>query len=321
MKIIRLILFKHHLIRDPIFRDSEHYEIMKDALTFSGCLDAIGKFELWHITGTRTVMVDDTTIGRLMDFFHKFEPKLTNTASRLFQGKPNNSTSYIIKMRSDLQVVSAITNQNKKSLEYKKDKEAELEQRERKKYQGASRVLQQVKDIIGVAKLLCIDIEAFEFNQKEILEIGLTTYHRGDINTTHLVIEDYLRHHNGRHVADNRDHFLFGESRICSLDTALFITIQLINEADYLVGHSFLQDQEYLRPYIPTIMDADVFDTAGVSKCIIPSTNRTVGLKELMDICGIEYSRLHNGGNDAHFTMQTLIAMTKMQPYKMVQPE
>ena len=64
--------------------------------------------------------------------------------------------------------------------------------------------------------LVALDVEAFERNQKLILEIGLALFSlpARQFECRHLIIAENSGCRNGRFVADNRDHFLFGTSEV-----------------------------------------------------------------------------------------------------------
>ena len=58
----------------------------------------------------------------------------------------------------------------------------------------------------------------------------------------HLLVAENLARRNGRYVADERDHFVFGDSEVADLATAAAEVSAELSSADYLAGHAVAED-------------------------------------------------------------------------------
>ncbi|GAM89881.1 hypothetical protein ANO11243_079210 [Dothideomycetidae sp. 11243] len=190
---------------------------------------------------------------------------------------------------------------------------------------------------IGLATapvLLCIDLEAYELDQSQITEIGLSTLDTRDIlglspgtspaawlahmRTTHILIAEHRHLVNGRYVAGCPDKFLHGTSQAMSLAEAQRLVVAAFKapgvlrstrepeERDILlVGHGVRDDVRYLSSIGISDIPSRVIDT----QRLCSSKRRPVGLAKLLDALQMEYSWLHNAGNDAAFTLEALLRL------------
>lgn len=81
-----------------------------------------------------------------------------------------------------------------------------------------------------------------------------------------------------------------------------------------LVGHSFHDDEKILGrlgfKQWPPQGYAGTVDTQQLTKALIPERfNGLAGLSRLLEALGIPYAKLHNGANDAAFTLQAMLAL------------
>jgi len=134
------------------------------------------------------------------------------------------------------------------------------------------------------------------------------------INAQHFIIKDALHMHNGLWVPDNRDKFNFGTSNYVtkseckSLLCALFA--QLAESATIsLVGHSIAKDLHWLVDMGVTIpTNITQCDIAQVD-CANRQDSQRRKLSKMLAEYRIEYCSLHNGGNDAFYTLACAMKM------------
>lgn len=186
---------------------------------------------------------------------------------------------------------------------------------------------------------VCIDLEAFEFAQNKITEVGVSILDTrslldtdpgsdgsawlAKINTHHIIIDEHKKLVNKRFVHGCPDKFNFGQSQYIKLKdihktlTNLFAnpSPQTSLESDQgsrkliLVGHGLSNDTTFMKAlqFAPNakghvLQEIDTQKIAGSKK-------NTVGLSRMMRGLGIETSNLHNAGNDAAYTLQGLVLL------------
>ncbi|TKA59209.1 hypothetical protein B0A49_12609, partial [Cryomyces minteri] len=187
---------------------------------------------------------------------------------------------------------------------------------------------------------VAIDLEAYEFAQHKITEIGISTLDVGHlanipagadgsawlskIRTRHLLVEEYAKLVNRRYVKGCPDKFDFGISEWISLSSVartLSDAFRVPSDADsslhpetsrkyrdvILVGHGVSNDTNYLKsiafsPYACGTVVATL-DT----QHLVSTKQNSCGLKRLLHALGIEPEHLHNAGNDAAYTMQAML--------------
>ena len=154
----------------------------------------------------------------------------------------------------------------------------------------------------------------------------------------HFVIKENLACRNGRFVADNRDSFLFGTSEILPRSAAASLLASILERSDYLVGHDLRGDVEWLRSMgvavergrgsagggamgsVNLASKHRQIDTQHLAHAITGSSTG-LGLKRLLldhfePIAPVGWRdekllKLHNGGNDAAWTMALLLSLAK----------
>jgi hypothetical protein len=187
---------------------------------------------------------------------------------------------------------------------------------------------------------VCIDLEAYEFAQDKITEVGVSILDSrhvigndpgpdgmqwlSKITTRHMIIEEHKRLINKRFVHGCPDKFNFGKSEIVPLNRVHATLTHLFDNPSpgsvlatdrgprklILVGHGLSNDTAYLNKlkFAPhakgnIIQDVDTQKFAGTKK-------QTVSLSRLMAGLGIDPENLHNAGNDAAYTLQALLLIT-----------
>ncbi len=166
---------------------------------------------------------------------------------------------------------------------------------------------------------ISIDLEAFEMGKNVITELGIAIYdsrHQQhaifpDIRSYHFIIEENIKHMNGKYVPDNKHNFLNGPSIIVSSSKLKYIFQDILNAYRpssnndtnrkteiAFVGHDFKGDIQLLRILdieIPT--DVPIVDTLKVWKSI--SKKGKSNLDYVLRVLGIPHSFLHNAGKMA----------------------
>lgn len=200
-----------------------------------------------------------------------------------------------------------------------------------------SRILTSLLPTIFV----CVDIEAYEFNQQQITEIGVSTLNSQDllgqdpgsngkywaekIHSRHFRIKEYAHRRNRVHIESCPDDFNFGESEWISkkdapstmkscFTTPLSVSYdQLTPPTNYkfvLVAHNATSDITYLENigYNPAEDIFDIIDSSDLANANGREINQP-GLSTLLLRYGIAAKNLHNAGNDAHYTLRVMLAM------------
>ena len=168
------------------------------------------------------------------------------------------------------------------------------------------------------ALVLAFDLEVYEHDHSIILEIGYAMTRldnpEDDLQTFHYIIKENLGYSNGDCVPDNRAHFMFGTSRRMSLRKAAAKIQKHIDDADFLVAHSAAHDEEFLANCGVSVAAKRIFDTQVLAMALLPDGPPLYSLKRLLTDLEIPFDEdiLHNGGNDAYYTMEVFLALTEL---------
>lgn len=293
----------------------DHIAEIKDWLQYSSILDRLGYLEIVHVKNTKTIMLTEKFCLTLVNNLNKLpiDVVFKTPPRKLFQKSPQHTTHHAIKtmdtFKELMTVVSSFKRSHETSLEGKRKS---VEQRRASLIKAAKVRLDLVRTTIETgARCISIDVEAFEFSQNKLLEIGYSILQDGKIETKHLIILDNLKYKNKKFVPNNRDNFLFGTSRRVTLKHAIqILKADLEIEPYHLVGHSLLGDIKWLKDIGITVRNQLVsFDTSFVCLAVYKPNNRTASLAELCTFCDVETSFTHNAGNDAYFTIQALMKL------------
>ena len=193
---------------------------------------------------------------------------------------------------------------------------------------------------------ICVDLEAFEFAQHKITEVGIAIADTRDlaslppginsddwlsqIKSTHIRIAEYKHLVNKRFVHGCPDKFNFGRSDVVSLvdvgavleglftNTGPSITGNGLSQTAakrnvVLVGHDVGRDIGYLAKLNFTPSNhATIIKTLDTQRLSGSTKRSPVGLGKLLQALNIEASNLHNAGNDATYTLQALLKIAVM---------
>lgn len=190
---------------------------------------------------------------------------------------------------------------------------------------------------------ISIDVEAYEFVQKFITEIGISILDTAGLTSTlpgsngnnwaakiqpsHLRIREHGKRINRVHVLGCPDKFNFGQSEwiyereIVPELESLFGQLYS-NRRVVLVGHDIAGDIKYLKglgfDVIPMV--ADCIDTSDLWKAA-HRDGRQSALSTILLQQVIPAKYLHNAGNDAYYTLHAMIAIALVTSLTKKTPE
>ncbi|GMM32503.1 hypothetical protein DAMA08_052480 [Martiniozyma asiatica (nom. inval.)] len=163
--------------------------------------------------------------------------------------------------------------------------------------------------------LISIDNEFFEFDTTKVTEIGISIYNPTyqkyslfpHIINFHFIVEDYLPLRNGNYVPDNKMANITGESYIINLKDipkALNYIFESLGNNKILVGHNVKGDIESFKFVNWTIPPIKVMDTMSLWTSLF---GKNISIKSrlsfILEKLGIPSAYLHNGVNDAYYTL------------------
>ena len=180
---------------------------------------------------------------------------------------------------------------------------------------------------------ICVDLEAYEFAQDKITEIGIAsvdtrklavlppgagaTAWLSQIECQHIRIDEYKHLINKRFIHGCPDKFNFGQSYLVPLEAVAQVLGGIFagrdreqNEARnvVLVGHDIGRDIDYLaRLNFNPSYHAKIVDKLDTQRLGVSTKKAPVGLAKLLHALDIEAHNLHNAGNDAAYTLQALL--------------
>lgn len=197
-------------------------------------------------------------------------------------------------------------------------------------YHSLKQAVRNIADPLNI--LISLDIEAFEFCNNKVTEIGISIYDPGHeihstvphLRTIHLLPKENLKLRNKKYVGDNKDNFLCGGSIILPLDQCttfleLLFHHYLVHKREQgfstvFVGHDIRGDLSWLRSQIGVNVPDDIL-IADTQKMMASVIGRQVGLSTLLTMFEIPHGFLHNGGNDAYFTLLLAMRLADL-PYR-----
>ncbi|KAI1340524.1 hypothetical protein F5Y15DRAFT_414850 [Xylariaceae sp. FL0016] len=184
-------------------------------------------------------------------------------------------------------------------------------------------------------KFVCVDIEAWERDNKIITEVGMAV-----LNTTilakispgehgknwhpfiqahHIRVREHIDKLNHRFVSGCPDRFDFGKSQMVSQKDLAKEVEQVLGKLNdnnqqsvILVGHDIGQDLAYLSCLGYNTWNAphiiDEIDTKSIHQYMKRLTQGR-NLKLIVSDVGLVGMNFHNGGNDAVYTLRAMISM------------
>eukprot|EP00833_Pecoramyces_ruminatium_P014267 jgi/Orpsp1_1/1188299/evm.model.d7180000063731.1 len=194
-----------------------------------------------------------------------------------------------------------------------------VNQEKPEKYEIFNELITSIREKIDNEHLfLCLDIEAFEFDQKKLTEFGWCIFKKDGtlIKKIHALVKENLKFRNRKHVPDNKDHYLFGDSVTQQLKEIEEELKQDIDKVNYLVGQGIESDLRYLNSIKVNTSKFEKMKNSKIPLYGVIDTmdlysgfyhTKGVGLEKSLNKLKIPYGRLHNAANDAIFTMQVFM--------------
>ncbi|KAL2813147.1 hypothetical protein BJX63DRAFT_443194 [Aspergillus granulosus] len=197
---------------------------------------------------------------------------------------------------------------------------------------------------LGEPVFISLDVEVNERCHSLVTEVGISTLDTRDligvapgplaanwqsrIRSRHLRVQEHAHHVNNLYVRGCPDKFEFGTSEWVAADNVSAMVQNSFAHPTFfdgpdnklrplvLVGHNLTSDIQYLKLANVPITDesgrdsifADRIDTV-TSFMVIRGKAEAQSLGAVVGELGMTGWNLHNAGNDAHYTMQVLVAM------------
>jgi hypothetical protein len=170
--------------------------------------------------------------------------------------------------------------------------------------------------LFNANKLFCMDLELSEVT-KDITEVGIAILDNKSFSfsTYHFIVAENYHFRNGQRVADNKDNFSYGISKILPLKDIMLNVRQLLDGVDFLIGHAFDNDYFFLEQ-CGFNKKLEVFDTQEYGKIYLEK-NQQMSLHHLVRlILKEEALYLHNAGNDAFYTLSVMLEIANIYRHK-----
>ncbi|KAF8195795.1 hypothetical protein K438DRAFT_1586723 [Mycena galopus ATCC 62051] len=175
-----------------------------------------------------------------------------------------------------------------------------------------------------------LDFEEWERDHSLLLEFGYRSIHWENGTEVedfgHFTVKENAMYHNGQFVADNRDHYSFGETtqvpkatlkaKISSMLTSMHSRgpIFLVCALTLKKLDAPVDDAVFDLPEAVPSKGIFVVDTALLFAALIGEDTQKLGLQRACNHLQIETGYLHNAGNDAYYTLSALRIMASGPP-------
>lgn len=179
--------------------------------------------------------------------------------------------------------------------------------------------------------ILAMDLEVFENNPKEILEIGYTLFRMDSLEKEdcqiltckHYVIIDNKHLKNEQLMPDNRDKFRFGITEEITIREAKKVVEDIVDRAECIAAHAACNLVEYLHQRGINLQEIEVIDTKLLHTAVCPFVGEHAqrDLCKIMDDFGISIHGcidasqvMNNAGNDSFYTMEVFKTLVRLKP-------
>ncbi|KAK6863956.1 hypothetical protein PG995_000484, partial [Apiospora arundinis] len=187
-------------------------------------------------------------------------------------------------------------------------------------------------------RFVCIDVEAHEFNNKDITEVGIAILDTQDIvgiapgvsgmnwftkiQAHHLRIKEVAHLVNRRFVKGCPEYFDFGESEIVPGMNIVKRLESIVGTGDnnespiVLVGHDLAFDMKYLRDLGFNLWRSPLFLDEVDTQNMFQRVQRDPKSRKLAVMCnelGTPGRNFHNAGNDAMYTLRAMVTMAVLR--------
>ena len=163
-------------------------------------------------------------------------------------------------------------------------------------------------------KMLALDFEFDQNKDFKISECGVSTYFNGSLTHEHYIVEG--NYENKKHY-NLQFQFNFGESKVVPLATLMAIVAEKLKQADYIAGHNITSEFLILQRYGMNLLEMPHIKPIDTEQLLkkhfqINFDDNTSSLTSILTKLNIEYTNLHNAGNDAAYTMEALLNMINL---------
>lgn len=153
----------------------------------------------------------------------------------------------------------------------------------------------------------------FSFNiEEDIVDVGIS-YYNGKLQKNY----HYLVKENMPEIFSENSSYLsfnFGETEVKNYSKIVDILSIFINQSNIILIHDTTNDLKLLEKMKLTnlLVDKQVIDTSLIfkiknNKLLVQQTTTRISLKNLLIHSNISYSKLHNSGNDAFYTLKLFL--------------
>lgn len=170
--------------------------------------------------------------------------------------------------------------------------------------------------------LVSIDNEFFEKSTSKVIEIGISIYNPTyqkfalfpHFLNIHFIIKEFINLRNGLYVPDAKMKNITGQSIIISkndIPRAMSLIFQHLGPKVCVVGHNVSSDLssfKYLNYNVPSSIE--VIDTMLLWYSLVGSKNAKSALSFILDKLNIPSAFLHNGVNDAYYTLVVCLMLS-----------
>ncbi|GAV28288.1 hypothetical protein PMKS-001758 [Pichia membranifaciens] len=170
--------------------------------------------------------------------------------------------------------------------------------------------------------LISIDNEFFERSTSKVIEIGISiyspTYQKYALFphflNFHFIIKEFINLRNGLFVPDSKMNNITGQSLIISkrdVPRAMSLIFEILGPKVCIVGHNVsgdIKSFKYLNYELPSSIK--IIDTVNLWYSFVGSSSGKSSLSFILDKLNIPNAFLHNGVNDAYFTLVVSLMLT-----------
>lgn len=183
-------------------------------------------------------------------------------------------------------------------------------------------------------KIVCIDLEFMikknknhgqlhlkqEQRSYDVTEVGISYAHDDQRMNKHFLIKE---HYQKKANQTLQQKFEFGETIVISQNKSVEFLDRMLKEVDIVVFHESREDIKALKMMGLNLKDypnITILDTQNIYKKMFNVFGKDEGLplNKLLDIFDVDYKKniLHNGGNDAEYTLQLLFKIKQQNDEK-----
>lgn len=170
---------------------------------------------------------------------------------------------------------------------------------------------QELKDALNSnKKIIIFDVELYEKDKNILTEVGILIIEKNNIKKLeHLIIEENKEIKNGKYVADNKNNFNQGKSKVVNQEEAIKELEKDLLSSHIILGHGIFNDLKYLKRNYENLYEKtkqkQVIDTAPITK-LLDENLQAVGIERCLKKFNIQYENLHNAGNDVFYNFKIL---------------